>query len=155
LHDDELAWAACEIFLATGDQSAHEQFIADFNPNSADTRRWGWWRLYESYGRAVRSYAFAARTGRVPAAQLSADFLRRCETELANGADDQLQWSDQSAYGTSYPIETKRFGGAGWYFSMDQAFDLAAASALNFPVTDDPRPRYREAMLANLNYEAG
>jgi len=155
MHDDELAWAACELFLATGEESFHKRFLDSFDPADARTRRWGWWRLYESYGRAVRSYAFAARTGRVQRGQLDPLFLTRCEAELVAAADDQLRWARQSAYGTSFPTETKRFRGGGWYFSMDQAFDLAVASALDHPVMNDPRPKYLEAILSNLNYTAG
>ena len=155
IHDDEIAWAACELFLATGTNAFHQQLLTSFNPADANTRRWGWWRLYESYGRAIRSYAFAARTGRIPREKLDAPFLRGCEAELLAAADDQLQWAQQSAYGTSFPTETKRFRGGGWYFSMDQAFDLAAASALDHPAKNDPRPRYLAAILSNLNYEAG
>ena len=155
MHDDELTWAACELFLATGTNSFHRELLNSFNPADANTRRWGWWRLYESYGRAIRSYAFAAKTGRVTASQLDAALLRACENELLSGADDQLRWSQQSAYGTSFPTETKKFRGGGWYFSMDQAFDLAAASALDQPAQNDPRPGYLKAILNNLNYEAG
>ena len=155
MHDDEIAWAACELFLATGTNTFHQQFLTSFNPADDNTRRWGWWRLYESYGRAIRSYAFAAKTGRVPRERLDATFLRACEAELLAAADDQSQWAQQSAYGTSFPTETKKFRGGGWYFSMDQAFDLAAGSALDQPAQNDPRPRYRAAILSNLNYEAG
>ncbi|HEX5222071.1 MAG TPA: glycoside hydrolase family 9 protein [Verrucomicrobiae bacterium] len=155
MHDDEIAWAACELFLATGTNTFHQQLLKSFNPGDDTTRRWGWWRLYESYGRAIRSYAFAAKTGRIPRDKLDDTFLRACETELLAAADDQLQWAQQSAYGTSFPAETKKFRGGGWYFSMDQAFDLAAGSALDQPAQNDPRPRYLAAMLSNLNYEAG
>jgi hypothetical protein len=155
MHDDELAWAACELYLATGDAALHERFRKSFDPADARTRRWGWWRLYESYGRAIRSYAFAAKTGRAKSEQLDPLLLRRCESELIAAADDQLRWARQSAYGTSFPTETKRFRGGGWYFSLDQAFDLAVASALEHPEKNDPRPKYLEALLSNLNYEAG
>jgi hypothetical protein len=155
MHDDELAWAACELFLATGEESYHQKLIAWFNPADPATRRWGWWRLYESYGRAIRSYVFGARTGRIPRERLNDSFFRRCDAELRAAADDQLHWAEQSAYGTSFPSETKRFGGAGWYFSLDQAFDLAVASALDQPPLNDPRPKYLRAILSNLNYEVG
>ena len=36
----------------------------------------------------------------------------------------QLDFSQKSAYGTSFPTETKAVQGAGWYFSQDQAFDM-------------------------------
>jgi hypothetical protein len=87
--------------------------------------------------------------------QLDPRFLLRCESEIVAAAEDQLHWAQQSAYGTSFPTETKRFRGGGWYFSMDQAFDLATACALDHPVLNDPRPKFMDAILSNLNYEAG
>ena len=155
MHDDEVAWAACELFLATGDESYHKQLLTSFQPSEDRIRRWGWWRLYEGYGRAIRSYALAVKSGKAKRGQLDPAFLRGCEAEIVAAADDQLRWSQQSAYGTSFPTETKRFRGGGWYFSLDQAFDLAVASALDHPVMNDPRPKYAEAILANLNYEGG
>jgi Glycosyl hydrolase family 9/Cellulase N-terminal ig-like domain len=155
MHDDELAWAACELFLATGEDAYQQKLIAWLNPSDPATRRWGWWRLYESYGRAIRSYVFGPRTGRIALDRLNPLFLAKCEAELLAGANDQLRWAQQSAYGTSFPTETKRVGGGGWYFSLDQAFDLAVASALDQPVLNDPRPQYLRAILSNLNYEAG
>lgn len=155
MHDDELAWAACELFLATGDESFHRELIASLHPDSPEQRRWGWWRLYESYGRAFRGYALAARSGRITPDRLNSALLRNCENELLACADDQVQWAQQSAYGTSFPSETKRFGGGGWYFSLDQAFDIAAAVALDPSVTNRWRSKYMEAILSNLNYEAG
>src|SRR5262249_39304611 len=35
-HDDELAWAACEMFLATGDQQYHAK-LKEFFPNPSDS----------------------------------------------------------------------------------------------------------------------
>jgi len=62
---DELAWAACEMFLATGDLQYQQQLFAWFpDPADPDTFRWSWWRMYASCGNAIRSYAFAARSGR-------------------------------------------------------------------------------------------
>src|SRR5262249_22165988 len=133
MHDDEMAWAACELFLATGEEAFHQYLLNAFKPQDDTTRRWGWWRLYESYGRAIRSYAFAAKTGRLKSTQLAPLFQRASEAEVLAAADDQLDWSHKSAYGTSFPTETKRFRGGGWYFSLDQAFDLAVACALDHP----------------------
>jgi hypothetical protein len=155
IHDDELAWAACEMFLATGDKSFQQKLVRSFQPRDDKIRRWGWWRMYEGYGRAIRSYAFAPRTGRVKEDQLDQSFWRGCLGETSASADDQLHWSQQSAYGTSFPTETKRFRGGGWYFSMDQAFDLAAACALDQPPMNDPRPIYTRAILENMDFEGG
>src|SRR5205814_619362 len=73
------------------------------------------------------------------------------------GAEDQLRRAQSNAYGTSFPLETKQFRDAGWYFSSDRAFDIAVAYQL-FPRPDlasDPRRDYLEAILSNLNYEGG
>lgn len=155
MHDDELAWAACELYLATGDPAYHQKLLDWLNPSDPNARRWGWWRLYDSYGCAIRSYAFGARSGRLKRDQLNQMLLEQCENEIADAGQDQLERARQSAYGTSFPLETKRALSAGWYFSSDAAFDLAVACQLDYPVKRDPRPQMLEAMLTNLNYEQG
>ncbi len=152
---DELAWAACELFLATGDQAFHDKLATWLKPSAADTRLWGWWRMYACWGNAIRDYAFAARSGRIKRDQLNATLLADCENEIIAAAEDQLRRSKESAYGTSFPSETKGTMTAGWYFSGDAAFELAVACQLDFPQMNDPRPKYVDAILGNLNYEAG
>ena len=116
---------------------------------------WGWWRMYACWGNAIRDYAFAARSGRIKREQLNPTLLADCENEITATADDQWRRSSESAYGTSFPAETKATRTAGWYFSGDAAFELAVACQLDFPQMNDPRPKYVEAILGNLNYEAG
>jgi len=111
--------------------------------------------MYACWGNATRDYAFAARSGRIQRERLDPTLLADCENEIIATADDQLQRSKQSAYGTSFPSETKATRTAGWYFSGDAAFELAVACQLDFPQMNDPRPKYVEAILGNLNYEAG
>jgi hypothetical protein len=152
---DELAWAACELFLATGDKAFDDHLAEWLHPSDPATRFWGWWRMYACWGNATRDYAFAARSGRMKREQLNPTLLADCENEIIATADDQLQRSKQSAYGTSFPSETKATRTAGWYFSGDAAFELAVACQLDFPQRNDPRPKYVEAILGNLNYEAG
>jgi len=148
--NDEMAWAACQMFLATGDTNAHQMLLSWFNPSNPATWRWGWWHVSESYGNCIRSYAFAVQSGRVASAnQLNAAFLAACQTEIATAGNDMLAWSQQNAYGTSFPPATKAVESAGWYFSADQAFDLVVAYQLN------PNPAYMTALLANMNYEGG
>jgi hypothetical protein len=142
------------MYLATGDPVIEKE-IYRFDPSDPNTRRWTWWRMFEGYGNAIRSYAFAARTGRLRPDQLDFRFLEKCENEIIAAAEDQAAWARDNAYGTSFPEPSKRFRNAGWYFSLDRAFDLAAACALDFPVMNDPRPGYIDALLSNCNYEAG
>ncbi|HTB79503.1 MAG TPA: glycoside hydrolase family 9 protein [Opitutaceae bacterium] len=148
--NDELAWAACEMYLATGDPQYQAKLFEYFpDPSDSSTFRWGWWRMSESYGNAIRSYAFAVRTGRLQASQLNAAYLAKCEAQIVAAGDDALLWSNQNAYASSFPMETKHVQGAGWYFSLDQASDMAVAYQIN------PKPAYIDALVGNLNYEGG
>jgi hypothetical protein len=150
LHDDELAWAAAALFAATGD-SKYEQKLFEFlpNPNDPNTRRWTWWKLFEGYGCAIRTYAFAARSGRLPESRLNLSYLDKCESEIIVAGDDHTRFSRQSSYGTSFPSENKSQGNAGWYFSSERAFDVTVAFQLS------AKQEYVEAVVANFNYEAG
>ena len=78
LHDDELAWAAAEMFCLTGERPFQKELISRFDPTDRETKRWTWWRMFEGYGCAIRSYAFAAQTGTAQADQLDAAFLDKC-----------------------------------------------------------------------------
>ena len=147
---DELAWAACEMYVATGNPSYQQTLFQWFpDPTATSTFRWSWWRMSEGWGNAVRSYAFAVRSGRLQASQLDQNYLAKCITTITNAGNDTLLWSQQGAYGSSFPMETKHVRSAGWYFSCAQAFDIVVAQQLA------PRPEYLDALLRNLNYEGG
>jgi hypothetical protein len=148
-HDDELAWAAAAMFVATGDAGIHATLKSWFEPSNPNTWLWGWWHAYMGFGNAVRTYAFAARSGRLATGQLDAIYLANCEAEVRAAGNSALKWSQQSAYGTSFPEETKRFKGAGWYFSTAKAFDMSVAYQL------DAKAEYFDAVIANMNYEGG
>ncbi len=148
-HDDELAWAAAAMFVATGDAGIHATLKSWFNPADPGTWRWGWWHAYMGWGNAVRTYAFAVRSGRLGASQVDSAYLAKCEAEVRAAGNDELKWSQQSAYGTSFPEATKHVQAAGWYFSSSQGFDLAVAAQL------DSRSDYLDAVVANMNYEGG
>jgi hypothetical protein len=154
-HNDELAWAACEMFLATGDPAYEQNLMKFFDPTDPETRRWSWLRLFDAYGATVRSYAFGAKAKKIERGKMNRFFLEKCEAEVAAAGEDQMRRAQESAYGTSFPEETKRARSAGWYFSSDAAFDLAVAYQLDQPPKNDPRPRLLEALLSNVNYEQG
>jgi len=149
MHDDELAWAATEMFLATGGAAMEKELLAHFDPSKPDLKKWSWIRLFEACGCAVRSYAFAVKTGRAAADKLNGAHLGKCTAEILAGAADQMRYASASAYGTSFPDVTKRFRTAGWYFSEDAVFDILTGDTLQ------PNPGALSAMLANLDYEAG
>ncbi|MDO8541530.1 MAG: glycoside hydrolase family 9 protein [Opitutaceae bacterium] len=150
MHDDELAWAACEMFVATGEAQYRDKLFAWFpDPGATTTFRWGWWRMSESWGNAIRSYAFAVRTGRLQASQLDPAYLAKCEAQIVAAGNDALRWSGQNSYASSFPEETKRVLSAGWYFSLDQASDMATAHQIA------PQATYLDALVGNMNYEGG
>jgi hypothetical protein len=149
MDEDEIAWAAAELYLATGETRFHDALRSRFDPSDKETRHWTWERMFESYGNAVRSYAFGARSGRVSARQLDSAYLAKCVAEIEAAAQDHCDWAAANAYGTAFPIESKRFRTAGWYFSTAQAFDIAVAQVL------DPRPDRMAAILGCINFEAG
>ena len=149
MHDDELAWAAAELFAATGEARFDAELREHYDPSDPATRRWTWWRLYEGYGAATRSYAFAARTGRLPASALDSDYLAKCEAEILAAAEDLRHWGSDSAYGTAFPDASKRQRSAGWYFSIARAFDLVTAQQLQ------PRAEWLATLASQIDYEVG
>jgi hypothetical protein len=149
-HHDELAWAACELYLASGDPQYQAKLFEWFpDPTDYATFRWSWVRMYACYGNAVRDYAFAVSNGRLGAGQIQPDYLAKCINVITNCGNDVLSWSQDNAYGSSFADLTKAYDGAGWYFSAEQAFDMVVAYQFN------PNPQYLDALLRNVNYEGG
>jgi hypothetical protein len=149
MHDDELAWAACALFVATGNPTYQQQLETWYDPSSPATRRWTWWRLFEGYGCAARTYAFAARSGRLLLSQLDPNYLSKCENEIVAAGNDALNRSLNGAYGSAFDTESKRQRTAGWYFSSERAFDMTVA----YQIT--PSSGLADAVMTNLNFEAG
>lgn len=155
MHDDELAWAACEVYLATGDSEAGRRLKQWLRPSSPEMRKWGWLRMFDAYGCAIRSYGFAEASGRAKTVRVDEQLLGDCQDEVAFAGQDQLRRCRESAYGVSFPEETKRARSAGWFFAADPAFELATACQLDYPKENDPRPAMLDAIYSNLNFEAG
>ncbi len=146
---DEILWAATEMYLATGDPVIHQMLVKEFNPCDPETWLWSWWSLYESYGCAARSYAFADKTGRVATEKLDPGLLEKCRRQIQLRAKDCRADSENSAYGTSVPNEAKRAMRLGWFFSSSTAFDILVAHQL------EPSPGYVDAIIHNMDFEAG
>ncbi len=146
---DEVAWAAVELLLATGEDRFRDRLRAEFDPRDPRTREYGWRRLHESYGNAVRSCALASRSGRPGTARLDPDFQARCREELLGHASDLARFSRGHAYGVSLHTEYKRHRTAGWHFTHEYLFDLAAADAV------EPSPERLSVLVADLDYPLG
>jgi hypothetical protein len=149
MHDDELAWAACEMYVATGNPTYQTTLESWYNPSDPATLRWTWWRLFEGYGAAARDYAFAVQSGRLQASQMDPVYLAECNTQIIDAGNDALTRSQQCAYGSAFDSESKRAMTAGWFFSSDRGFDMTVANLLA------PNPAYVDAVMTNLNYEGG
>jgi hypothetical protein len=148
--NDNWAWAAASLFAATGNAQYQTQLFQWFpNPADSSTFRWGWWRMSEGWGNAIRDYAFAASSGRQPASALNAAYLAACTGQVVAAGDDAVTWGSACAYGTPFPPATKAVLGGGWYFSLDQASDMAVAYLIN------PKPAYVDGLVAAMNYEGG
>jgi hypothetical protein len=148
-NDDLLAWADASMFAATGNTSYQSDLESYFTPSNPNTVYWGWWRMYEGYGCAIRDYAFAARSGRLQASQLDNNYLTNCVAQILACANDNTNWANHSSYHNSFSDAYKSPFNSGWFFSVNQTFDLAVAAA----ITNDPA--YISAMIGNMNYEAG
>ncbi len=147
---DEIAWAAMELWLATGEERFAEEARKDFDPlDHRRTRRWEWVPMTEGYGNATRSCALATRAGHPFAARLDKDLQQRCRRELDQVGDELASWALASAYRTSFPLENKRFRTAAWYFSPENAFDLEVAAV------GRDRPDLRAVAASNFDYALG
>jgi hypothetical protein len=146
---DNLSWAAAAMYVATGNPVYQAQLMEWYNPSNPATLRWTWWRMFEGYGCAARTYAFAAISGRLSPAQLNASYLAQCNAQIIAAGNDALTRTGDSAYGTAFDLQSKRAETAGWYFGLDRAFDMAVAYQLN------PDPAYVDAIISNMNYEGG
>jgi hypothetical protein len=149
-HHDELTWAACELFLGSGDPQYQAKLFEWFpDPTDPSTFRWGWQRMGVCYGNTIRDYAFAVSSGRLQAGLIQNDYLAKCVNVITNRANDLLGWSQDNAYGTSFPDLNKAYRSGGWYFSSEQTFDMVVAYQFN------PDPLYLDVLLRNMNYEGG
>lgn len=152
LHDDEMAWAAASLFMATGDpryQSAVRSWMPD--PGARENRRWTWWRLPGAWGNAIRTYAFGG--ARSAAQHRDTRYLDACRRELLAAGVDQADRSEQCALGLSFPVESKRIRSAGWFFPQAAAFDLLVADLQSTEPTQ--KARFESALWSNLGYAWG
>lgn len=154
-HRDELSFAAAALFVATGQPSYQEDLQSWWpDPLSGRDKKWGWVPLYEAYGAAARVYAFAEAPGFLPAGLCHPAYLASMRTAIHRAAETWLDLTDANAFGIPFSLSSKRQKRAGWFWAMDPALDLAAASLL-VPEDSAFEQRVLEALAMWSAYEAG
>jgi hypothetical protein len=99
--------------------------------------------MSEGWGNAIRDYAFAGSSGRLPASGPRPFIPRRLpEPDRGRGQQRGSVGGRDSAYGTPFPPATKAVLGGGWYFSLDQASDAAVAYLVS------PSPAFLDALVS-------
>ena len=138
---DERAWAALELYAATGEAKYHDYFLKHFDPSE---KRWGWWGLFEAVGYAAERYVFLKDRPKDAARE------EKCRQALREACAKCLKDSAGFPYRLSMPAESIRHGSYGWYFPGDMfGYTLLLGYAL------DGKKEYLECALRNLDYEAG
>lgn len=153
-HTDELCYAAAGLFAATGD-AAYEKELKTWwpDPTGPQAVRWGWWPLYEAYGWAARTYAFAEKNGGLPVGTADPVYLAAMQLAICQAGDAVLKLRKDNAFGIPLSLSGKRRAQMGWYWAMDQSFDAVGAWLL----TEDPERRARllDALIDAAGFESG
>jgi hypothetical protein len=137
------------MFLATGDDNIPAKYLRMFDPASPAVIRWGWWRLFESYGCAIRSYAFADKIHPELKGKLDKNLQKKCIEQLLMAGADQRKYSQSNAYDTSFPLAAKKARVASYYFPIAGTFDTTVAYLL------EPKADLLDSIVGNINYEGG
>jgi hypothetical protein len=150
--NDELAYAAAALFAATGN-STFEGFLKQLapDPSSPELITQGYIQLWEAWGSAFRSYAFATRTGRLATSQVDTAYLALVDAELVSAGDEVVVRSGHSTYGIAIDEKPKQFLNPSYFFGNDASFDALVALQLN----PGGSAGYNNAIRYNLNYTAG
>jgi hypothetical protein len=123
--------------------------------------KWGWWRLHEGYGCAIRNYAFAVRSQRLSGG-LDAQYLSNCESAITAWGNIARDWALKTddndtavnAYGTALIGAST---GYSWrphfFFSSSWAFEIAVSDRVQTAQAD--RDANRAALVESLSFEAG
>jgi len=117
-------------------------------PGAIATLQWGWCIMCECYRSLIRGGGVtlsAVQSGRIAAISWSSLFLSgNARAEIAAAGDDANDGSQKSAYGTSFPDNTKRVkGGAGCVFLQ----------ADPRPLMSHPPPAWASYILKPVLYE--
>lgn len=162
--DDDMAWAAIELYLATGDEQYHNWVLTNstvvtgspWDPTNKAFWKWNWWPNIESSGNAAHSYCLAEKTGRIaqnPTIALNSILESRCRTANLYSADYRLANVEGSAYGEGLAKDFKTNVDIQWFVAGWHNFDLCIGYELQ---TDAAlRQRYLNAYIEVLSHTFG
>ena len=102
-HAERTVGSRPAMYAATGSAQYQTQLFQWFpNPADSSTFRWGWWQMAESYGNAIRTYAFAAKSGRLALSALDPTYLAACNAQIvAEETDEGILLRP----GVTFPVE--------------------------------------------------
>ena len=130
-HRDELCFAAAALYVATGEEVFQRDLMTWWpDPLSKDCMKWSWIPLTEGFGCAARLLA------QLPIGKGDSGYRAKIHAAILAAADVYLKLSAADAYGLPLSLSTKRQAKAGWFWAMEPALDLAAASLID---QDDTR----------------
>ncbi|MDR0324696.1 MAG: glycoside hydrolase family 9 protein [Oscillospiraceae bacterium] len=129
---DERFWAACELFIATGDEAYHDYI------KSAELSTGLGWRQMGTFGLAAYLLHAGSKAG--------PDLAARMKSKLLSAAQDIMAQCETSPYGISLGLSYR------WGSNMDLANN---AMTLLLAELFENNIQYREAALEHMHYLLG
>lgn len=161
-HDDNMAWAATELYLATKEAKYHTDLLTTtlkttnttFDPNDTNLMVFGWQQMGEEVGCAARSYGLAVQMGKATTGDLNAAYSAKCMRAITGCAAWRQRAVAISAYGNGTNLEDKSYGrgSAAWWISPSQTCDLMIGYMAE---TGAARQGYMDAYIQTVNYQLG
>jgi hypothetical protein len=152
---DEWAYAAAALWLATGEEEFASEVMRVWpDPQGGADARWGWWPLFESFGNTARLLALDPGVTEAKTPPEWETYVGAMRDRLRHAAGVWMELSRQNAFGLPLSLASKRNARAGWFWAMDPAVDLMAASLLE---GSDPAwlKEMEQTVAAWAGYETG
>jgi endoglucanase len=137
---DERAWAAMELYAATGTSPYRDYVMANHWPEG---NQWGWVKTHMGWGQADHACAFLQRPDFDPAMKA------RCVAAIVDAGDFHVAGSAARSYRLSMADNPIDYGQYGWFFPQLQIYQLLMANAVA------PDPDYERTALQNMDFVLG
>lgn len=141
--DDEMFWAATELYLATGKDKYREKAVATA-PDQFITPTWG-----QTSGLGVMAWLLPDDAAPTPAGP-DAEFMAKMRGLLTSYADKSIEGADNTAFHAPYGDEATDFH---WGCLSEKAGNMGIALVLASELTGNEA--YRNNAYRNMNYILG